>query len=453
MRNLGRWLASLAFFSVSAALLGAADWRGFRGDGSGTSPDNNLPTEWSQDNVLWKIKLPGAGTSSPILVGDKIYLTAYSGYGQKISAGMGGKGKGDFKKGDFKKGDFKGGFGKGAETGDQKALQFHVLCYDRANGNLVWKKDIEPKLPEMSYTGFMSQHGYTSSTPVSDGKNIYVFLGKTGVLAFDLAGKQLWQTGVGTGIDQWGSASSPVVHDGVVIVNANIESQAIVGLDVGTGEEKWRVKNIAKNWTSPILVKNPAGKTECVISLPGKVISLEPATGKQLWTCEGIGGGGMSYTISSPVAKDGIVYVVGGGGPQTPKTSFAIKTGGSGNVTETHVLWKVKNGNNIASPVINGDLLCWVSGTATALKTSDGSQVTEDRLYDSRSEYVSAVAAGGNIFALTRTDGLFVLGRNLQKLSHFTFEGDDSIFNASPAIGDGKVYLRSNAYLYCIGKK
>jgi outer membrane protein assembly factor BamB len=435
-------LTSVVLFLGS---LSAADWPGFRGpSGVGVSYDQHLPVQWSADNVLWKVKLPGLGTSSPILSNDKVFLTTYTGYGTSLSKGMGGK-----------RGGGKGGKGKGAtETGDQKDLRLHVLCLDAQDGHKLWQKDVEPKLPEAPFGGFLREHGYASSTPVTDGKRVYVFFGKSGVLAFDLAGKQLWQTDVGSGTDKWGSASSPVLFKDLVIVNAAIESKSLVGLDRKTGTEVWRTPGIGKCWTSPLLVETKDGKHELVLSLPGKVVGYDPETGKELWHCQGIGTGGFGYTTATPVARDGVVYASGGGGP-TPMTTLAVRAGGRGDVNASHVLWRQKVGSGICSPVLSGDFLCWVAGTATCLRADTGKLVYKETLYDGRGEYVSPVAAGDKIFALTRFDGLFVLagGEKFQQLAHNQFEGDKSVFNASPAVSNERLYIRSNEYLYCVGKK
>jgi outer membrane protein assembly factor BamB len=445
MRSATRFALLVLMGTLTLAATAAADWTGFRGAHGGAAADVNLPGDLSQDNILWKVKLPGLGASSPIITGDKIFITCYAGYGTTISKGFG---KGGFGK---------GGFGKGAgDAGDQKKLRLLLVCLDRAKGDLVWKKEIEPKLPEASWTNFIREHGYASSTPVTDGRHIYVFFGKSGVFAFDLEGKQLWQADVGSKTDGWGSAASPVLHDDLVIVNAAIESGALIALDKHTGKERWRVKGMTKNWTSPLLVQTKEGKHELVLSLPGKITGYDPATGKELWHCDGIGrAGGMGYTISTPVAKDGVVYVIGGGGPSGPATALAVRAGGRGDVSASHVLWREKAGSSVCSPVLAGDFLCWVAGTATCLKAEDGKLAYQERLYDNRSEYVSAVAADNKIFALTRFDGLFVLqaGGKFAKLGHLEFAGDQSVFNASPAITGGRLYIRSNEYLYCLGKK
>lgn len=449
---LGFWLLASCSF---VALASADDWPAFRGARGGAAADQDLPSHVTKDSVLWKLKLPGVGTSSPIVTGDKILLTAYSGYGAKISKGFGG---GGFGKGGFGKGGFgKGGFGGkgGPPDPEQKNLKLHVLCVDRAKGTIAWEKEIEPKLPEINFSGMIREHGYASATPVTDGERVYAFFGKSGVVAFDLKGKKLWHESVGTGTHFMGTAASPVLYKDLVIVNASIESQALVALDKNTGKERWRTKGLSACWASPILVETETGKTEVVLSLPGKIAGFNPENGEELWHCTGIGSaGGYGGTSPTPVAHKGIVYVMGGGG-FTPSATIAVKAGGTGDVNKTHVLWRQRTGANYCSPVVVNDHLCWVDGTLQCLKLEDGTSAHKERLYDARGEYVSAVAAGNKIFALTRYSGLFVLdaAKNFEKLAHLEFDGDDSIFNASPAISDGRLYLRSNAYLYCLGKR
>ncbi|MCI0683818.1 MAG: PQQ-binding-like beta-propeller repeat protein [Gemmataceae bacterium] len=443
---------------------GADDWPGFRGGSGGVAPSQDVPTHASQDSILWKVKLPGPGTSSPIVSGDKLFVTAYSGYGTTISkgkGGFGGFGKGNFGKGGFGKGGFgKGGFGKGGSgTGGppdtaQKKLKLLVVCLNR-DGGVAWQKEIEPKLPEVNFTGMIREHGYASSTPVADGERVIAFFGKSGVFAFDYQGKQLWRADVGPGTHMMGTAASPVLYKDLVIVNASIESQALVALDKRTGKEVWRAKGVSACWASPILVTTSAGAVELVVNLPGKVAGYRPESGKELWHCQGIGTpGGYGGTSSTPVARDGIVYAMGGGGT-SPPVALAVKTGGSGDVTKSHVLWRQRAGGSYCSPVIVGDKLCWVDGTLQCLGVGDGKSIHKERLYDARGEYVSAVAAGDTIFALTRSDGLFVLdaAKKFDTLSRVEFDGDDSLFNASPAVSAGRLYLRSNAYLYCLGKR
>jgi len=187
-------LLGLAVFSQYTSPAFAGDWARFRGpEGSGISPDTQpLPVKWSEaENMRWKRKLPGPGSSSPIVVGRRVFVTCWTGYGTDRD-----------------------------NVGEQKDLRRHLICFDRGTGNVLWDRSVEPVLPEDPYSGMFTQHGYASHTPVSDGQQVYVFFGKTGVLAFDMEGKKLWQTSVGTGSGSngWGTASSPILYKNLVIV-------------------------------------------------------------------------------------------------------------------------------------------------------------------------------------------------------------------------------------------
>ncbi len=402
---------------------------------------------------------PGPGASGPIAAQGKIFVTCYTGYGTTVTGGKGG----GFGKGGFDKGGFgKGGFGKGggklepAELAAQQKLRLVLVCLEAKNGAVAWQREIEPKLPENAFGGMIREHGYATSTPATDGERVYVFFGKTGVFAFDLDGEQLWQAGVGDGLNHFGMAASPVLYKDLVIVNASIESGALVALDKKTGKEVWRTKNIGTSWGSPILVE-AAGRQEVVLSMPGKVAGFDPATGKQRWYCKGIAGGmgGYGGTYSSPAAQGDVVFVSGGGGPAGPPVALAVRAGGEGNVDATRVLWRQKAGTSYSSPVASGEHVYFVDGSVSCLRADNGKTVYKERLYDSRSEYVSPVVVGDKLVVLTRFDGLFIVaaGAKFQQLAAHEFTGDRTIFNACPAVADGRIYARSNAYLYCLGKK
>jgi len=435
--------ATAGFLAFALGSVHGGDWPAFRGDNTGIAAETNLPAKIDGDHLLWKMPLPGRGASSPIVLGDKLFLTSYSGYGTTISRGFGG-GKG-------KKG------GGGGDTGakeDQAKLKLIVQCIDAKSGKADWTKEVDPKLPEEAFTGFLREHGYATSTPATDGERLYVFFGKTGVFGFDLKGNQLWQADVGSGKHMWGSGSSPIVYKDKVIVNAAVESGSVVGLESKSGKELWRIKGVNPCWVTPVIAKTADGKDELVLSLSGKIAGYDLNDGKELWHCTGIGSGGKGYTSSTPVVRDGVAYATGGGGPN-PQLAIAVKVGGRGDVDSTHVLWRQKIAPGIASPLVLGKQLCWVNGSVVALDLSDGKIAHNERLYDARSEYVSPVAADGKIYALTRLEGLYVLSADtkLEKISHYDFPGDTSVFNASPAVSNGRIYIRSNANLYCFGNK
>jgi outer membrane protein assembly factor BamB len=397
----------------------AADWPRFRGpDGSGVSPARNLPVHWSDaTNVRWKTPLPGRGDSSPVLWGDRIFVTCYSGYGEDE-----------------------------ADPGDPSALQRHVVCLDRSTGEILWDVKVAADLPENPYRGFQALHGYATSTPATDSQRVYVFFGRTGVLAFDLQGKQLWQASVGTRTHGWGSATSPVLYDDLVIVNASVESSSLVAVHKETGKEVWRAPGIRQSWNTPVLVSVPDGGTELVLSIQGAILGFDPRTGQQLWRCEGI----QDYVCPSVVAADGVVYAIGG----RQNRAIAVRAGGRGDVTATHRLWVQQAGSNVASLSVWKDHLYWVSdrGIAYCLDRTTGDIRYQQRLPSGR-VYASVLVADGKIYAVSREQGTFVLAASPQfeQLAHNRFETDDSVFNASPVPDDGLLLLRSQRFLYCVG--
>ena len=399
-----------------------ADWPGFRGPGAqGVSAERGLPVTWSEtQNVVWKLKMPGPGSSSPIVWKDSVFVTCYSGYGLVKE-----------------------------DKGDPKTLKRHLLCVDRQSGKVLWNKEVPAQLPEVRFSQFITEHGYASSTPATDGERVVVFFGRSGVVAFDLQGQELWQASVGTSLNGWGSAASPLLYKNLVIVNAGVESSALVALDKATGKQVWRAKGIGDCWSSPVLV-DVQGKPEVVLNAQGTVYGFDPETGAKRWECDGPSLGAAS---SSPVSQGGIVYVMGAGSAEPPAV-MAIKAGGAGDVTKTHVVWKQKGGVNHSSPVLVDDRLYWAGGQLWCAKAKSGAVLFQQRLYEGRSEYASPVAADGKIYLFTRRNGAFVVAAEdrFEQLAHNRLD-DTSDFNASPAFSHGRLFVRSNETLYCLGAR
>jgi outer membrane protein assembly factor BamB len=400
----------------------AADWPQFRGPGGqGVSPSRGLPLTWGpKENVVWKAALPGAGTSSPIVVGARVFLTSYSGFGVP-------------------------GEGRGA----MDRLKLHLICLNRDDGKILWNTEVVPKLPEQA--AIRENHGYASSTPASDGERVYVFFGKSGVFAFDLDGKQIWRTEVGSGLHVWGSAASPVLYGNLVIVNASVESQSLVALDRKTGKEVWRIQDIREAWNTPALVPVKDGKSELVVPMPRQVLAFDPATGERLWSCAN----DISWYIApSVVANEGILWSIGG---RSGVAAVAIRAGGRGDVTGTHRLWTGTKGSNVSSPVIHEGHLYWMHdrlGIACCAEAATGKIVYEERLRGAGQVYASPVLADGKLYYVTRTGRTFVLkaGPRYELLAENDL-GDASTFNASPAVAGDRLLLRSDRFLYCLGRK
>ena len=399
----------------------------FRGtDGSGITTDVDIPTEWSaQSNLKWKAEIPGAGSSTPIVVGDRVYVTCYSGYGTDLNS-----------------------------TGNAKSLARHLIAFDLNTGKEIWKANVASTAPEDQFQGFLTEHGYATSTPTSDGENIYTFFGKSGVFAFDKQGQQLWKTSVGTesGSRHWGSSASLVRYKNLIIVNAADESQTIYGLNRQTGAVVWKAEaaGLENTFCTPLLI--PIGdRTELVIAVPWEIWGLDPETGKVLWYAET---DLDSNICPSVIAKDGIVYAMGGrqGG------SIAVRAGGKGDVAKSHVLWKGTATSYVPSPVIHKDRLYWVNdrGIALCVNAKTGELVYQQRVAASgtgRLFYASVSLINEKLYAVSRHGGTFIYetGDKFKQITN-NKHLDDTAFNASPVTTGNHLLLRSNSHIYCISQ-
>ncbi len=424
-------MSSLLFRSMALLLLAAsigparlmaqADWAAFRGPtGQGTSQASGLPTQWSAtDNVLWKTPLPGAGASSPIVAGQHIYLTCYTGY-----------------------------FVPGETSGSTADLKRHLLCLDRSSGRELWRQTVPAVLPEEER---IRDHGYAASTPAADELGVICFFGKSGVIAWDHAGKQQWQADVGSATNGWGSSASPVIYRDMVFINASVESDTLQALDRRTGQVRWKVDGIKEAWNTPVVVATDSKQPQLVMARHGKVVSFNPGDGAELWNCDT---DIKWYMVPSVVHHQGVVYVLGG---RSGISSLAVRIEGRGDVTKTQRLWTSLKGSNVSSPVVTGDHLYWVNdsqGIAYCASLESGEVVYEERLNRAGQLYASALLADGKIYYLTRDGKTFVIAAQ-PKFEQLAVNDlrDGGVFNASPAVDNGRLLIRSDKFLYCIGTR
>lgn len=339
-----------------------ADWLRFRGPNGSGIAKAKPPTKWSDEqNVRWAAELPGPGSSSPVVVGDRVFVTCWSGYGTDE-----------------------------ARDAEMEALERHLVCLDRLSGRRLWIRSVKAKLPEERYSGMFTQHGYATHTPVSDGKRIFAYFGKSGVHAYDLDGKELWSADTGDRLERrgWGSASSPILCDGKLIVTASVEDEAMYAFDPKTGSQLWRTAagGFSGTWGTPITVKSD-DREDIVISVPYELWGLNPANGKLRWLAEAV----RSDTApGSPVAQGGLIYAMG-------------ERGGGGG----------RGGADYASPVAANGLMYQVLSSGTTL-----------------------VVKLGEEFELVAQNKLT----------------DGSRFSGTPAISDDSLFIRSDKKLYCIGE-
>lgn len=416
---------AIAFLGGVPVAAEADDWPQFRGPAGSGIGASDVPVEWSDTvNLRWKTPLPGPGSSSPVVSGDHVFVTCSTG----TPAGT-----------------------------DAAGLVRHLVCIGRDDGAVRWQRSIAAVSPEDRYEGFLTEHGYASSTPVTDGERVVAFFGKSGVVAFDVAGTELWRADVGreSSSRHWGSASSPIICGDNVIVNASEESQSIRALDKRTGRQAWSAEGAALElaYGTPGVATLADGTLELVVAMPEEVWGLDPHTGKLLWHATHLLTGNVSPSVV--IDKD-VVYVFGG---FRSAGSFAIRAGGRGDVTKSHVVWTSRVSSYVATPLVHAGHLYWIDdrGQAFCASANDGAQVYRQRVpgiaAGGRPVYASPVLAGGRLFVCSRWSGTFVLPAEprFEVLANNRF-ADDSDSSGTPAIAGGCVFLRSGQFLYCVGK-
>ena len=381
-------------------------WRGPSGQGvvSGTG---YVDTWSATQNVLWKTPVPGRGNSSPIVWGDRIFLTtAYDG-GRRVS----------------------------------------VLAYQRSDGRLLWET---PAPAGRTDSGAHFKNGHASATPATDGERIYASFGPRGLYALDFAGKIVWQRDLGSMEAYHGAAGSPLLYrDRIILYQDQYRGSFIAAFDTRTGRDVWRTPREANTgWGTPIAVR-VGTRDEIIVSSQQQVQAYDPDRGKELWRCSG----NTYEVIPTPVVGYGLIFCSSGrAGP-----TLAIKPGGSGDVTRTHVAWESPRGSPfVPSPILYGEQLYMVNdmaSIATSLHATTGKTMWQGRLGVASREGFSAspVAVDGKIFFTNDEGETFVLQAGPAfNLLHVNRIGEGTL--ASPALVDGRWYIRTDRNLYAIGR-
>lgn len=413
---------SSALFSCGSFELNAEDWTQFRGSDFGRTTQSQIAESWDSSAVDWKTPLPGRGSSCPVVFEDRIYLTAYTGFGIDPSA-----------------------------PGAPGDLVRHLFCINAEDGSVVWKKALpSPEHKAEFNTWGVGLHGYSSSTPAVDASGIYVFFAEAGLIAFDFEGNERWTKDCGAKTHGFGSGNSPVLYKDTVIMNASVESGDMIAVKKSDGSEVWRQSGIDESWNTPVIYKGLGGNDEMAVSIKSKILALDPNTGEPLWNCSGID----DYICPNIIVEDGILYA--GGGRRS--RLIAISSGGSGDVTESHKLWDIAQGSNVSSPVYHDGHVYWArekGGVVYCVDAKTGEVNYEERLKPSSDLiYASPLLADGRLYYVSRKNGIFTVAATpeFKLVSHTQFEGDESVFNASPVLlSDGSVLLRSDQFLYCLG--
>ena len=432
----GLSLLALGLFANKAS---AGNWPQWRGpEGSGISNEKNLPLEWSPTkNIKWKTPIEGRSHSSPIVWGNRVFLTtAIEGPvvpGAKAVKHMDGDKE----------------FYHPDSVGADHKHTFKVLCLDRDSGKILWEATAWEGTP---YDNRHRKSSYAASTPATDGKLVYAFFGTEGLYAYDFKGKLAWKAQLGNlGTVGMGTGTSPILFGDLVIVQCDEENGAssfIVALDKKTGKEVWKTpRKVQVSWSTPLLVRT-ATRTELITSGTEFVISYDPATGKELWRHKGV----ESNAIPSPVANSEMVFLVAG---FPAKIALAIRLGGSGDLTGTpNVPWQYAKGTAyVPSPILYGEYLYLMSdrGVLTCIDAKTGEVKYEGgRIPIPATFTASPVAFDGKILMTSEDGDTFIVKSGPKHEILGTNSVGEPVY-ASPAIADGRIFIRGEKNLYSIG--
>ena len=397
---------------ISLSLLAnssAGEWPGWRGPtGDGVVPDEKAPLEWSiEKDVKWKVKIPGKGHASPIIWGDELFL---------VSA-------------------------------DEESGERLLMCLSIKTGKTLWQKTVLESPIEKVHR----KNSRASSTPVTDGKSIYVsFLDqeKMFIAAYNLEGKKLWEKRPGIFSSVHGYCSSPILWKDKVIINGDHDGNAyIVALNKETGSEAWKTPrpNKTRSYCTP-LIRTIGGRNQLILSGSKSVASYDPDTGKQHWIIDGP----TDQFVASLVYDQKYLYMTCG---FPSKHMMAIDPTGSGNVTETHVIWHTrKNPSYVPSPVVVKGYYLVVSdsGTATCWKAHEGKLLWKQKL--GREHSASLVVLRDHVVFGSEKGLITVVkpGPEFEEIAKM--ELSEPLW-ASPVIADGNWFLRGEEHLFCIEKR
>lgn len=378
-------------------------WRGPNQDGHST--ETGFPKKWDKSSIVWKKDLPGAGQSVPIIWENRIFLTA------------------------------------ALRRGEERI----VLCLDRKSGEIIWQKSVWKGEPEASHT----MNGWASPSCVTDGTHVWAFFGKGGGLfCFTLDGDLVWNKPLGSFPGPWGTAASPILVGELLIQNCDSDGEGfLLAVEKETGKEVWRTdREKIRGWSTPILI-DVKGRKELVLQGHTGIRGYDPASGQEYWRTSGTKGRGTPTVTPA----DGLLYVVPGRGPAT----FAVRPGGTGDVTSSHIVWSAtRKGRDLPSPIIVGKFVLVMSmkgGILSCYDSKTGKLHWQERIGGTFT--ASPVAYEGVVaFVSDEGPGLVVEPASEPKITECGSLGSDleEIFRASITPSGGQLFVRSTKVLYCI---
>jgi outer membrane protein assembly factor BamB len=407
-----RTTASAVIFALLVVSLSAeSNWPRWRGpEGTGHSAEKDLPVKWDAKSVIWKVPLKGSGQSSPIVWGDRIFLTS------------------------------------ALDNGRQRL----VFCLDRKDGKLLWEEAPWKGEPEKSH----AMNGHASASCTTDGEVVVAFFGKGGLHGYTVDGKHLWSRDLGPFSGPWGTAASPIFVGDLVIQNCDAENEAyLLAVEKKTGKTVWKTpRDVPERggWSTPVLVQ--AGSKQELVLNGAKVVSgYDPTSGKVLWTCKTFNGRGEPTATPG----NGLIYMING----LAGDIYAVKPGGSGDVTRTHLTWHTprKGARDQPSPIVIGNyvLVVDMKGTGTCYAGDTGKELWKDRI--GTGNFTSSPIAANGLAYIQSDEGETIVvrpGPKLEVVSRNTVgRTADELFRASLTPCDGQMFIRSDRMLYCVGQR
>jgi outer membrane protein assembly factor BamB len=432
--NLLGTLFLLCFCSLAA--VAQPHWPQWRGPlGTGAAPQADPPLIWSEtQNIRWKKAVPGRGHSTPIVWGDRVFLTAAVPYGEKQAPQP----------------------DRSPGSHDNLAVDQHhrfvALAYDRHDGTLLWQRTLHQALPHEGghYSGSLA-----SASPVTDGKRLYVFFGSYGLYCLTLDGEMLWSKNLGRMQTKHGhgEGASPALADSTLIVNWDHSGQSfIVAFDSRSGAERWRLdRDEVTSWSTPIIVQHK-GTQQLIVNGTSRLRGYDIKSGTTIWECAGL----SANVVASPVAGDGMVFAASS---YDTRALLAIRLDGAqGDITGTdHVAWTRRRGTPyVPSPLLYDGMLYFLrhyQGVLTRLEARSGAEPSGPfRLEGIRNVYASPIGAAGRLY-ITSLDGATLVMSNAETPQLLGLNILDDRFNASAAAVGDALFLRGERFLYCIARE
>jgi len=424
-------------------------WPQFRGPfASGIVESEQIPEKWdlnTGENILWKSSIPGLGHSSPVIWGDRLFVTtAISGSGNNsLKVGL---------------------YGDIDEVGDRSEHEYRLYCFHKKTGELLWDRLVYKGIP---VTERHTKSSHANASPATDGNYVVVFFGSEGLYCYDFDGKLVWEKDFGrinagpyTDPDvEWGYASSPIIHENRVIVQCDIVSEEgfLASLDLKTGEELWRTpREDVATWSTPNFL-NQYGERQIVVNGFSQIGGYDFDTGKELWQLSN----GGDAPVPTPVFAHGLIYIHGSHGRYQP--IFAIRPEARGDITlakdidslsNEYIVWSIKRGAAyMPTNLIYGDYLynLRMNGNLTCFNARTGEVIYKERIPDAMGITASGVASNGRLYySLEQGDVVVVkAGPKFEILSRNPM---DDVLMATPAISEGMIFFRTQGYLVAVGK-